>query len=164
MNDFTNKDPRSVFLQRAQRCDDLFKDIDCNITTIIEATRVKYGFTRDEYSKLLGVSPSTYTSSVNKWKRIKSPIAILRFCYIFGYDLETLVASPIITITNDFAVTELGVRVSGLSDKSLTKMVEYIDSLDESKEVRKGFSIAIEAYKQSRHECIKLAAHKPSDE
>lgn len=151
-----------LFKKRAERCDSLMEDIERDIMSTIEHTRVKFGFTRNDMSMLLGIPSSSYTHYINDKRAFRNVPLMLRFCYIFGYDLESLVTSSKTVLDNDSATVEMGARLAVLSDESLEQLKTSIKSLDEGAHIRKGLISVISAYQETRKDFLVAAENQVS--
>lgn len=152
-----------LFKSRAERCDILMENIEQDIMNTIEHTRVKFGLTRNDMSMLLGIPSSSYTHYTNSNRSFRNVPLMLRFCYIFGYDLESLITSSKIVLDNDSATVEMGARLAVLSDESLDQLKADIKNLHEEPHIRKGLASVISAYQETRKDFLAAAEKQKSN-
>lgn len=150
-----------LFKTRAEQCDALMENIERDILNTIEHTRIKFGLTRTDMSILLGIPTSSYTHYIKDKRDFRNVPLMLRFCYIFGYDLETLVTSSKMVLDNDSATLEMGARLAVLSDESLEQLKSSIKGLNEANHTQKALISAISAYQETRKDFL-VTAEKTS--
>ena len=146
-----------LFKKRSERCDTFMGNMEQDIMGTIEHTRIKFGLTRADMSMLLGIPSSSYTHYIKNKRDFRNVTLMLRFCYIFGYDLETLVTSSKTVVDNDSATIEMGARLAVLSDESLEELKSSIQKLNEKNHTRKALIAVISAYQETRKDFLAAA-------
>lgn len=148
---FENKALFAEFKYRSEHCDEYLGDINAGIINVMESTRKLYKIPLKVFASLIGLPYASYHRIVTGKGVGANYSWIFRFCYIFGYDLETFNNSQLFIAEQDKAVLELGIRFGGLSDATIDAIVTLLKSnVDSSRRSRDELSDTLKMYKRNR--------------
>lgn len=94
-----------------------------DILKVMEAVRLQNGLTLLEFSDILEFSDATYRRALAGNADIKAS-ALIRFCYVFGYDLQSIFALSKVYRDKDISSVKVSAFVESLSDKFLLHIAE----------------------------------------
>lgn len=77
--------------KREVECNDDFHNLMYELSQLVERVRQIFGYSRVKFAQLLGLSVFQYYRFIDPTPDNCNPyvLAIYRFCYIFGYDLQS---------------------------------------------------------------------------
>ena len=134
-------------------CKKISPDMIPSIISLIDTTRIQLGLSATSFSTLLSITPSSYYRMVESGQTLNALI-LLRFCALFGYDLEMICCGPI-TAAVDTQAVELATLIGSLPDSVLQAISQVVDNnSDMSKVDKRLFMEALTEYRQRRKEYI----------
>lgn len=119
---------------KVKECNNRFHSLVKDVIILMENTRITYGYTQTDFANLLGLSLHRYTRFMRKLTADDLIGAIFKFCYIFGYDLQSLNKTSMSAKDVDTALLETASAFSSLPDDIIKELIELIE---ESKEMRR---------------------------
>lgn len=148
----------SFFSSRASEIEDVAESFPSTAYQVIEQTRLRYDLTITQMATLLGLTRNGYRRCMLS-KKMFSMHGIIRFCYIFNYDIEGILTHPMIEAHTDEALLELASLFGSLNDESLRDVTSYAESkIVAVNQFPKRFSKAVEAYIGERNTVLKEIA------
>lgn len=148
----------SFFSSRASEIEDVAESFPSTAYQVIEQTRLRYDLTITQMATLLGLTRNGYRRCMLS-KKMFSMHGIIRFCYIFNYDIEGILTHPMIEAYTDEALLELASLFGSLNDESLRDVASYAESkIVAVNQFPKRFSKAVEAYIEERNTVLKEIA------
>lgn len=148
----------SFFSSRASEIEDVAESFPSTAYQVIEQTRLRYDLTITQMATLLGLTRNGYRRCMLS-KKMFSMHGIIRFCYIFDYDIEGILTHPMIEAHTDEALLELASLFGSLNDESLRDVASYAESkIVAVNQFPKRFSKAVEAYIEERNTVLKEIA------
>ena len=148
----------SFFSSRASEIEDVAESFPSTAYQVIEQTRLRYDLTITQMATLLGLTRNGYRRCMLS-KKMFSMHGIIRFCYIFNYDIEGILTHPMIEAHTDEALLELASLFGSLNDESLRDVASYAESkIVAVNQFPKRFSKAVEAYIVERNTVLKEIA------
>lgn len=148
----------SFFSSRASEIEDVAESFPSTAYQVIEQTRLRYDLTITQMATLLGLTRNGYRRCMLS-KKMFSMHGIIRFCYIFNYDIEGILTHPMIEAHTDEALLELASLFSSLNDESLRDVASYAESkIVAVNQFPKRFAKAVEAYIEERNTVLKEIA------
>lgn len=146
-------DKEATFNNFKKRSDDfarMFPNVELDFSCVMEQTRKQYQFTYQEFADILGIPLSTYASSVREKRGLRSLTPLLCFCYVFGYDFETVI-SPTFQRYNDETLHGITENFGALSDATLEKFKTFLlEDPDTGRWIAVPFANAIDRYIENR--------------
>lgn len=150
-------------LRRSKSVSIILDDIENKIVSTIETVRVSYGYSLKQFSELMGMSYDQYYRKLNrstkKYVTGKKALPfsasdLIRFCYIFGYDLETVVSNDSAPLfSSEQALLEFAMQIASLNDAALQEISDTIsNSANLGKEQKRMSTIAIREFVKYRDE------------
>lgn len=112
---------------KIKSCNELFKSLIPDICVLMEKTRHTYGYSQTNFAALLGLSLSQYIRFLQKGSNIPSISAIFKFCYIFGYDLQTLEKTAVTSKELDDTLLELAASFGAVPDKTMQQIIDVVN-------------------------------------
>lgn len=153
-NNIETKDTHEILRERARKADELSKSWLCFLDETLVNTRKMYGLTTKELAELLNISGSTYfklcAASTEKHTRSTNAyLFLMRFCYIFGLDMQTI-TKPAEIHGND-ELLELGTWIGSLPRRDILFLLDAVNTNEQmSNESKEKFSKAITGFLDSK--------------
>lgn len=148
----------SFFSSRASEIEDVAESFPSTAYQVIEQARLRYDLTITQMATLLGLTRNGYRRCMLS-KKMFSMHGIIRFCYIFNYDIEGILTHPMIEAHTDEALLELASLFGSLNDESLRDVASYAESkIVAVNQFPKRFSKAVEAYIEERNTVLQEIA------
>ena len=118
----------------------------------MENTRIKLNLSITNFAALLSVPSPSYYRMIGG--QTLNSLILLRFCAIFGYDLESVVSGPIPT-ASDIQAVEMASWMGSLPDSALQDIHRVVEANpDISKIDKRLFGEALNEFRQRRSEYI----------
>lgn len=148
----------SFFSSRASEIEDVAENFPSTAYQVIEQTRLRYDLNITQMATLLGLTRNGYKRCMTS-KKMFSIHGIVRFCYIFNYDIEGILTHPMIEAHTDEALLELASLFGSLNDESLKDVASYAESkIVAVNQFPKRFSKAVDAYIDERNTVLQEIA------
>ena len=153
-NTVKTKDTHEILRERAKKANEMSYSWLCFLAETLVNTKKLYGLTARELVKLLNISESTYyklrTVPTEKLSHsTKDCLFLMRFCYIFGLDMQTI-TKPAEIYGND-ELLELGTWIGSLPRQDLHDILLAVnESPCIPNESKKKFSMAITGFLNSK--------------
>lgn len=137
-----------AFLEKSTRVQLDINDIQFNISRTMEYTRLKYGFSIRDFSKMLGMSNNSYQKILDRGS-LKLRF-FLTFCLVFGYDITDLVAIASNRASIHPRAREFAGLFDGLSADTMDAVKQTISLSDESQTTKSNLSASIDSLIEMR--------------
>lgn len=120
--------------KREVECNDDFHNLMYELSQLVERVRQIFGYSRVKFAQLLGLSVFQYYRFIDPTPDNCNPyvLAIYRFCYIFGYDLQSLHKHSRKTAeATDNALLEFAANLGNVPDTDLEHIIDVIKESDD---------------------------------
>lgn len=122
-----------VLIEKLETSDSRFDKLIRNIGIIMERTRQAYGYNQKRFSEMLGISFYQYRRFLTDNAQYDVLKGVFKFCYVFGYDLQSLSQSEHSTRDVDMALLEAAASFGSVPDEVFA---EIIETLRQSNKIR----------------------------
>ena len=112
--------------EKLQTSDTKFDKLVQNIGIIMENTRQTYGYSQRKFSDMLGISFFQYRRLLTGEAQHDILKGIFKFCYVFGYDLQSLSKNGLSTQDTDMALLEVASSFGSVPDATFADIVKAI--------------------------------------
>lgn len=116
--------------EKLQTSDTKFDKLVQNIGIIMENTRQTYGYSQRKFSEMLGISFFQYRRLLTENAQHDVLKGIFKFCYVFGYDLQSLSQNGLSTQDTDMALLELASSFGSIPDATFDDIIKAITQTD----------------------------------
>lgn len=141
---------REILDARSKMFETEFPNIKEETEQLMEYCRMRAGYTQRAFARLLGITKDAYNNYATKMS-INSYEAVVRFAYIFGYDLQGIAYSGQRVAEIDKGVAELAMIFAGLDDKVLLQIEHLVNDSDEVTPLqKKTFCTSVEELRKEK--------------
>ena len=149
---FTSKNTKQITKRAEIVCETITTQTIQNIIGLMESTRIKLDLSITSFAALLSIPSPSYYRMIGG--QTLNSLILLRFCAIFGYDLESVVSGPIPT-ASDMQAVEMASWMGSLPDSALQDIQRVVEANpDVSKINKRLFGEALSEFRQRRNEYV----------